>query len=197
MTARMGRPKNTSSPQPIAGPTWVRPASRIQPAPRPANHTSTSPTTKVDTDTASHQASRLAQPNPFQLTLVCTRRVSPPTVAPDATTGACLEYTSPVTTAPERSTIRPLNTTTSPLTRPEMVTGASKAVSDPSTVPSTVEEPWTTTRSPTVCPSGTSARPDRTTNASGPWASWAQAGVASVRGAGRNPPRGGGAGAVC
>src|SRR4029453_9127541 len=120
------------------------------------------------------------QPNPFQLTLVCTRRVSPPTVAPDATTGACWETTSPVTTAPERSTIRPLNTTTSPLTRPEMVTGASKAVSDPSTVPSTVEEPWTTTRSPTVCPSGTSARPDRTTNASGPWASWAQAGVATA-----------------
>src|SRR5512132_4189975 len=174
--ARMGRPKNTSSPQPMAGPTWVRPASRIQAAPRPASHTNTSPTTKVDTDTASHPT----QPNPSQLTLVCTRRVSPPMVAPDATTGACWETTSPVTTAPERSTTRPLNTTTSPLTRPEMMTGASKAVSDPSTMPSTVAEPWNTTRSPTVCPSGTSARPERTTNASGPWASWAQAGVASA-----------------
>jgi hypothetical protein len=52
-------------------------------------------------------------------------------VAPEATTGAFWETTSPVTTAPERTT-RPLNTTRSPLTSPAMVTGASKAVSDPS-----------------------------------------------------------------
>src|SRR5215216_3686665 len=164
--ARMGRPKNSSSPQPMAGPILVRPASRIQPAPRPASHTSTSPTTSVEIDTASHQASLPAQPNPSQLVLVCTRLVVPPMVAPEATTGACWETTSPVTLAPERSTTRPLNTTTSPLTRPEMVTGASKAVSDPFTVPSTVAEPWKTTRSPTVWPSGTWARPDRTTKAS-------------------------------
>ena len=69
-------------------PTRVRPASRIQAVPRPISHSSTSPTTRVDTDTASHQASRPTQPNPFQSTLVCTRRVSPPMVAPDATTGA-------------------------------------------------------------------------------------------------------------
>src|SRR5215218_754544 len=179
MTARTGRPKKPSSPQPIAGPIWVRPASRILPAPRPTSHTSTSPTTSVETETASHQASRPAQPNPSHRTLVCTRRRSPPIVAPDATTGACWETTSPVTLAPERSSSRPLNTTTSPLTRPEMVTGASKAVRDPSTVPSTVEEPWKTTRSPTVWPLGTSARPDRTTNASVVWASCAHAGAAS------------------
>jgi hypothetical protein len=155
----------------MAGPTWVRPASRIQAAPRPASHTSTSPTTRVETETASHQASRPTQPNPFQLTLVSTRRVCPPMVAPGATTGLLWETTSPVTVPPERRTTWPLNTTTSPLTRPETVTGASKAVSDPSTVPSTVEEPWNTTRSPTVWPWGTSARPERTTNASGPWAS--------------------------
>src|SRR5215203_6404927 len=138
MMARMGRPKNASSPQPIAGPMLVRPASRIQAAPRPTSHTSTSPTTRVETETASHQASLPAQPNPSQLVLVCTRLVVPPIVAPDATTGACWETTSPVTLAPLCSSTRPLNTTTSPLTRPEMVTGASKAVRDPSTVPSTV-----------------------------------------------------------
>ena len=59
-----------------------------------------------------------------------------------------------------------------------MVTGASKAVSDPLTVPSTVAEPWKTTRSPTVWPLGTSARPERTTNASVVWASCAHAGAA-------------------
>src|SRR4029450_3334117 len=32
-TARMGRPKNTSSPQPIAGPALLRPASSIARAP--------------------------------------------------------------------------------------------------------------------------------------------------------------------
>src|SRR5512132_4161549 len=178
MIARIGRPKNTSSPKPIAGPIPVRPASKIQPAPRPTSHTSTSPTTRVDTETASHQASRPAQPNPSQLVLVCTRLVVPPMVAPEATTGACWETTSPVTLAPLRSTTRPLNTTTSPLTRPEMVTGASKAVRDPLTVPSTVAEPWNTTRSPTVWPSGTSARPDRTTNASVVSVACAHAGAA-------------------
>jgi hypothetical protein len=70
-------------------------------------------------------------------------------VAPEATTGSCWETTSPATLAPLPNSTRPLNTTTSPLTRPEMVTGASKAVRDPSTVPSTVEAPWNTTRSPT------------------------------------------------
>ena len=88
--ARIGRPKNTSSPQPIAGPMLVRPASRIQAAPRPTSHTRTSPTTRVETDTASHQASLPAQPNPSQLVLVCTRLVVPPIVAPEATTGALL-----------------------------------------------------------------------------------------------------------
>src|SRR5215211_8914888 len=180
MMARMGRPKNTSSPQPMAGPMLVRPASRIQAAPRPTSHTRTSPTTRVETETASHQANLPAQPNPSQLVLVCTRLVVPPIVAPDATTGSSWETTSPVTLAPLRNSTRPLNTITSPLTRPEMVTGASKAVSDPSTVPSTVAEPWNTTRSPTVWPSGTSARPDRATNASGPWAPWAQTGGASA-----------------
>src|SRR5215211_237069 len=179
MMARTGRPKNTSSPQPMAGPMLVRPASRIQAAPRPTSHTRTSPTTRVDTETASHQASLPAQPNPSQLVLVWTRLVVPPMVAPEATTGACWETTSPVTLAPLWSSTRPLNTTTSPLTRPEMVTGASKAVRDPSTVPSTVAEPWNTTRSPTVWPWGTSARPERTTNASVVWAAWAHAGAAN------------------
>src|SRR5215211_7559482 len=177
--ARMGRPKNSSSPQPMAGPMLVRPASRIQAAPRPASHTRTSPTTRVEIETASHQASLPAQPNPFQLVLVCRRLVVPPMVAPEATTGACWETTSPVTLAPERSSTRPLKATTSPLTRPEMVTGASKAVSDPSTVPATSAEPWKTTRSPTCWPSGTSARPERTTNASVVWAACAHAGVVS------------------
>src|SRR5215217_4810917 len=179
MMARMGRPKNSGSPSPIAGPTRVRPASRIRAAPRPTSQMSSSPTTRVDTDTASHQASLPAQPNPSQLVLVCRRLLVPPMVAPEATTGALCETTSPVTLAPERSSTRPLNTTTSPLTRPEMVTGASKAVRDPFTVPSTVEEPWNTTRSPTCWPWGTSARPDRTTNASVVWAAWAHAGAAS------------------
>src|SRR5215203_6712556 len=179
MMARMGRPKNASSPQPIAGPMLVRPASRIQAAPRPTSHTRTSPTTRVETETASHQASLPAQPNPSQLVLVCSRLVVPPILAPEATTGACWETTSPVTLAPLANSTRPLNATTSPLTRPEMTTGASKAVRDPSTVPSTLAKPWNTTRSPTVWPSGTSARPDRTTNASVVWAAWAQAGAAN------------------
>ena len=92
-------------------------------------------------DTASHHTRRPAQPNPSQLTLVCTRRVVPPMVAPDATIGSSWDTTSPVTFAPLASSTRPLKTTTSPFTRPEMVTGASKAVSDPFTVPSTVDEP--------------------------------------------------------
>src|SRR5829696_8041697 len=166
MMARMGRPKNTSSPHPMAGPMLVRPASRILAAPRPTSHTRTSPTTRVETETASHQASLPAQPNPSQLVLVCRRLLVPPMVAPEATTGACWETTSPVTLAPLCSSTRPLNTVTSPLTRPEMVTGASKAVRDPSTVPSTAADPWNTTRSPTCWLWGTSARPDRTTNAS-------------------------------
>ena len=87
--------------------------------------------------------------------LVWIRRVSPPIVAPDATTGSRWDTTSPVTVAPSRSSTRPLKTTTSPFTWPEMVTGASGAVSDPSTLPSTAEEPWKTTRSPTCSPSGT------------------------------------------
>src|SRR5215211_646721 len=177
--ARMGRPKNSSSPQPMAGPILVRPASRIQAAPRPTSHTSTSPTTSVEIDTASHQANLPAQPKPSQLVLVCTRLVVAVFFTTEATTGSFWETTSPVTLAPLASTTRPLKTTTSPLTRPAMVTGASKAVSDPFTVPSTVEEPWNTTRSPTVWPSGTSARPERTTNASVVWAAWAHAGAAS------------------
>src|SRR5918992_201630 len=140
MMARIGRPKNSSSPSPIDGPMRVRPASKILAAPRPTSHSSTSPTTRVDTETASHQPRRPTQPNPSQFVLVWSRLVVPPMVAPDATTGSCWETTSPVTLAPERSSTRPLNTTTSPLTRPEMVTGASKAVRDPSTVPSTVAD---------------------------------------------------------
>jgi hypothetical protein len=147
--------------------------------PRPTSHSNTRPTTRVDADTASQNAKRPAQPNPFQFTLVCTRRVVPAIVAPGATTGAFWETTSPVIVAPLRSTTGPLKTTTSPATRPEMVTGASKAVSDPLTVPSTVDEPWKTTRSPTCWPRGTSAGPDKTTNASPPpWTSCAHAGVA-------------------
>jgi hypothetical protein len=42
------------------------PTRRIWAAPRPTSHNSTSPTTKVDTDTASHQATLPAQPNPSQ-----------------------------------------------------------------------------------------------------------------------------------
>src|SRR5919106_180730 len=182
MMARRGRPKNSSSPSPIEGPMRVRPASRILVVPRPASQMSTSPMTRVDTETASHQANLPAQPKPSQLVLVCRRLLVPPMVAPEATTGALWETTSPVTLAPLRSSTRPLNTTTSPLTRPEMVTGASKAVKDPSTVPSTVAEPWKTTRSPTVWPSGTSARPDRTTNSSLAGLSWAQAGAAAALG---------------
>jgi hypothetical protein len=70
--------------------------------PRPASHTSTSPTTRVDTDTASHQANLPVQPNPSQFMLVCTRQclVVPPMIAPEATTGACWDTTSPVTLAP-------------------------------------------------------------------------------------------------
>jgi hypothetical protein len=60
------------------------------------------------------------------------------------------------------------------------VTGASKATSDPLTVPSTAEEPWKTTRSPTSSSSGTSARPDKTTKASSAWSSCAHAGVARL-----------------
>jgi hypothetical protein len=57
----------------MEGPTLVRPASRILPAPRPVSHTSTSPMTRVEIETASHQASLPAQPNPSQLVLVCSR----------------------------------------------------------------------------------------------------------------------------
>src|SRR4029078_11305463 len=88
-----------------------------------------------------HHASALAQPKPAQLTWVCTRLVVPPIVAPEATIGSFWEITSPVTSAPLASSTRPRKTTTSPVTLPEMVTGASKAVSDPSTVPSTVDDP--------------------------------------------------------
>ena len=139
----------------------------IQAAPRPASHTRTSPTTRVETETASHQANRPAQPNPSQL-VVCTRLVVPPIVAPEATTGACWETTSPVTLAPLRSITRPLNTTTSPLTRPEMVTGASKAVRDPSTVPSRSPSQG---RRPGRRPAGPRAHPHGPT---GPQARWSR-----------------------
>jgi hypothetical protein len=115
--------------------------STILVAPRPIIHNSASPISRVEMDTASHHAKRPAKPKPSQLTLVCTRRVVPPMVAPDATIGSCRDTTSPVTFAPVASSTRPLKTTTSPLTLPEMVTGASKAVSDPFTVPSTADEP--------------------------------------------------------
>jgi hypothetical protein len=95
-----GEPENSSRPSPIEGPIRVRPASRILAAPRPTSHTSTSPTTRVDADTASHQPKRPTQPKPFQLVLVCRRLVVPLIVAPDATTGLLWETTSPVTLAP-------------------------------------------------------------------------------------------------
>jgi hypothetical protein len=115
--------------------------SSILVAPRPVSHSRASPINRVEIDTASHHASALAQPKPAQLMSVCTRRVVPPTLAPDATIGSFWETTSPVTFAPLASATRPRKTTTSPFTVPEMATGASKAVSDPFTVPSTVDEP--------------------------------------------------------
>src|SRR5262245_15654899 len=145
----------------------VRPASMRVVAPRPASHTSSSPMTSVDTEIASHSASRPIQPNPFQSNRVWMRRVSPPMVAPGATTGASRVTTSPLMLALSRSSTRPLNTFTSPLTWPEIVTGPSKTVTEPLTVPATVADPWNTTRSLTSSSAGTSARPDRTTNASG------------------------------
>src|SRR5215211_3222099 len=73
MMASRGRPKNSPSPSPIEGPIRVRPASRTVEAPRPISQMSSSPTTRVEIETASHQASLPAQPNPSQLVLVCSR----------------------------------------------------------------------------------------------------------------------------
>ena len=73
----------------------VRPASRILVAPRPASQMSTSPTTSLDTETASHQANLPAQPNPSQLVLICRRLLVPPMVAPEATTGGPWQSTEP------------------------------------------------------------------------------------------------------
>ena len=137
-TPRMGRPKNSSSPpdrRADAGPARLQdpaasPARPATAAPaRPPGWTPRRPATT---------ASWPAQPNPSHW---CW---SAPAGRP-ADRGArghhrgLRETTSPVTLAPLHSSTRPLNTTDVPSTRPEMVTGASKAVSDPLTVPSTVD----------------------------------------------------------
>ena len=126
---------------------------------------SSTPSTNIDTPTASHQPSQSNHPKERKKLPTLTRRMSPSTRAPDATAGRCDETTSPPTVAPSSIVARPFNATTLSSTFPRTRTSPLNATTEPFTCPSITAGPCKITTLSVCSCAPTSTRPVMTTRA--------------------------------